>query len=134
MIGNSIVSWAISDKSAVSKGGSLINPEWREIEGKLLRVLTGSGTVTLDTEDEGGCSCSLQVRAEAGMFVITFGAEIEGDWIVRAYRNQFAEPEKVLILGDVWSARAVCNDSSVVMVVFDEFFNTGHVSERVLPY
>ncbi|WP_061537268.1 DUF6911 family protein [Collimonas arenae] len=131
---NSIVSWTVSSQSASVKGGSLVNPSWREVEEKLLLSLKDAGTVTLDIEDQNGHPRSLQVRAEGGMFVITLGVEAKNDWVVRTYQNPIAKSENILILGDVWNARIVCDDKALVVAAFDEFYNTGDVSEKYLPY
>jgi hypothetical protein len=113
-------------------GGNLSNPDWMTVEEKLDQSLSFGGTVTLDAEDENGCSRSLQVRAEDGRCVITFGMEVEGDWIVRAYKNSTAESEDVFILGDVWNSRMVCNDVPLLLAIFLAFFNTGEVSKELL--
>lgn len=95
-------------------------------------LLENAGTVTLDTEDQHGYSRSLQVRAEGGKFVVMLGIETDADWTVRTYMNSSAQSENITILGDIWSDRIVCNDVSLVMAVFDEFFRAGDVSEDLL--
>lgn len=126
------LSWTISAQSTPSYGGSVDNPNWHATEDKLLQSLRLGGTVTLDAEDESGRPRSLQVRADSGMFVVTFGIETESDWIVRTYHNPIAQSEKILILGDAFNAGIVCRDASLVVSVFDEFFSTGDVSENLL--
>jgi hypothetical protein len=129
MIEKMNVSWTVSDRSASNKGGNISNPEWREIEEKLLLSLTGGGTVTLDAEDENGHPSSLQVRAEGGKFVVMLGQEAQEGWRVRTYKNPASKLESISILGDMWNDQLVCRDASLVMAVFSEFFGTGDVSE-----
>lgn len=72
---NLILSWTGSSRSAAGIGGMLSNPDWASVEERLDQSVRLGGTVALDSEDENGCSRSLQVRGENGRFIVTFGIE-----------------------------------------------------------
>ncbi|TDY96884.1 DUF6911 family protein [Herbaspirillum huttiense] len=130
---NFILSWTASHRSAARIGGMLSNPDWASVEEKLDQSVRLGGTVTLDFEDENGCSRSLQVRGENGRFIVTFGMEVDGDWIVRAYKNAMVESQDVEILGDIWNSRLVCTEKPIVFAIFSDFFETGSVSKTLMP-
>ncbi|MAF01265.1 MAG: hypothetical protein CME86_02490 [Herbaspirillum sp.] len=73
------------------------------------------------------------MRGENGRFIVTFGMEVDGDWIVRAYRNAMVESQDVEILGDIWNSRLVCIEKPIVFAIFSNFFETGSVSKTLMP-
>lgn len=126
------LSWSINRNSA-NEGGNIDNPDWLMVKGKLDSVLGNAGTVGLEIEDDNEKIRSLSVRAENGAYLLTIGVETSEDWIVRTYRNPNVEApgQLIEILGDRWNSQFICNESQVVIGVFDEFFNTGHVAKEV---
>jgi hypothetical protein len=130
---NLILSWTISAQSMHGDGGCVANPDWLVVKEKLSKSLNLGGTITLDAEDSNGRSQSLQVRAENGMYVVTFGTESESGWDVRTYKKPAEKSENIAILGEVWDASVVCSELSFIVAIFDEFFSTGGVSLKLLP-
>lgn len=105
---------------------------WNDVLEKLNRVITQSGSLSLDCSGE--TIKHLQVRSENGASIITLGAETEGDYEVRTVSNNTrqVDMESVTILGDVWDQKMICYDSKIVVSVFKEFYETCEVSSNLL--
>lgn len=123
-----IVSW-----STANGGGNQEVPRWADVLLHLEEVRNRAGVVTLDTiEDERTTYRSLQVRSEAGNYLLTLGEEIDGDWDVRSYNNSDAKEGRVELLGDYWDAKSIFRSFGVVIVAFKEFYETGNVGVAIL--
>ena len=119
------LSWSCSPK-----GGSKKSDCWDDISNLLNNLRLSSGCVTVDKlDDEDYLISEIQVRMEKGFYLVTFlNAEDE----VMTLLDLTQPDEKVLILGDYWSARQITKDFDLVVRVFKEFFDTGNVSTDLL--
>ncbi len=117
-----------------TEGGNVRNPEWHSVDEKLraLGAGAGAGTITLDGEGEDGFQRSLQVRFEDGKYLLTFGYETDDDWIVRMYQNGESRSDEITLLGDVWRSNCICRDPAIVRQAFNQFFDTGTVSDDLM--
>lgn len=115
-------------------GGCIYDPAWELVAEKLESVLRISGSVTLDAEDDADRSRSLQVQVERGSFLLTLGVETETDWIVRVFENPHVSPpgEMIALGGGLWNSMKICNEPEIVRSAFQEFFESGDVSEQYL--
>jgi hypothetical protein len=114
-----------------NEGGRVDKVSWPDIAEALQYVKNGEGTITLDLEDDDGRQRSLQVQYESEKYLITLGMETNSDWIVKGYRDINASTENVLILGDSWRGDNICYDAKRIHIAFEQFFNTGDVSDDV---
>lgn len=123
------LSWGI-DVTFPGYGGKIFQADWVMIEEKLHTILPSVGTVTLGTQDEKERSRSLQVQADNGSYIITFGVETENDWVVRTYCSPECQSSNktVEIIGDFYVAPIIFQDKNIVIAIFKEFFYTGDVS------
>lgn len=119
------LSWSI-----LQKGGSKESHCWDEVSSLLNNLRSFSGCVTLDKlDDEDYLISEIQVRMEKGFYLVTFLNE--NDEVMTL--SELTQPdEKILILGDYWSARQVTKDFDLVVRIFKEFFDTGNVSTDLL--
>lgn len=115
-----------------TEGGNVRNPEWHSVDEKLRALEAGTGTITLDGEGEDGFQKSLQVRFEDGKYLLTFGYETEGDWVVRMYQNGESKSDEITLLGDVWRSNCICRNPAIVRQAFNQFFDTGAVSDVLM--
>lgn len=118
--------------SDAGKGGHIKNPEWDDIEAKLITNLGGNGVIGVEGETESGLGRSIQVRFENGMYLLTFGYETADDWIVRMYQNGESRSDEITLLGDVWRSNCICRDPAIVRQGFNQFFDTGTVSDELM--
>ena len=118
--------------SDAGTGGHIRNPEWRDVEAKLVANLGGKGVIGIEGETEDGLGRSIQVRFEDGKYLLTFGYETEGDWIVRMYQNRESESDEITLLGDVWRSNCICWDPAIVRQAFNQFFDTGAVPDDLM--
>ncbi|MFZ6759281.1 DUF6911 family protein [Undibacterium sp. Ji50W] len=116
------------------QGENIDCPDWVTIKDKLQNLLNSSGVVKLEAEDEWDRSKCLDVNIEKNMYFLTLGEETEDNWIVKTYKNPDVEPpgEMVEILGNRWNNQSICFDAKLVLMIFEEFFNTGSVSNKYL--
>ncbi|CAI2408518.1 DUF6911 family protein [Serratia plymuthica] len=121
-------SWTLN-----GKGGNKKTSQWEDISILLKGLKDEAGTLTLDrvNTDNTGPEM-LQVRTEKGNYLLMLGETIEDDYEVRSYWDKSLPEEKILILGDYWSARQVTKDFDLVVRIFKEFFETGNVSTDLL--
>jgi hypothetical protein len=122
-----LLTWSGSDG-----GGNIRNPEWADIEAKLITNLQGSGVIGVEGETEDDLGRSIQVRFEDGKYLLTFGYETEDDWIVRMYQNGESKSDEITLLGDVWRSNCICRDPAIVRQAFNQFFDTGTVSDELM--
>jgi hypothetical protein len=118
--------------SDAGKGGNIRSPEWGDIEAKLIANLGGAGVIGVEGETADGLGRSIQVRFEDGKYLLTFGYETDGDWIVRMYQNGESRSDEITLLGDVWRSNCVCRDPAIVRQAFNQFFDTGTVSDVLM--
>ena len=121
------MSWTLN-----SRGGSDNHPLWNDIQIKLGALRNGYGTLTLDIYDSDTGPQMLQVRVEAGKYLLMLGEIVSDDYEVRGYYDEKATNEKIDILGDYWPESQITTDFSLVTQVFREFFYTGNVGELIL--
>jgi hypothetical protein len=114
-----------------NEGGRVDKVSWPDIADALQYMKNGEGTITFDLEDDGGHQRSLQVQYESEKYLITLGMETNDDWIVKGYRDISASTENVVILGDSWRGDTICYDVRRIHMAFEQFFNTGDVSDDV---
>ena len=108
-------------------------PTWEEIKEYLSELDGKAGTLTLDIFESGNVGPdTLQVRAESGNYLLTFGEETDDDYKVRFYWDPNLTNERLLILGEYWSERQLIKDFDLVVRIFKEFFETGNVSDDLL--
>ncbi|WP_172205310.1 hypothetical protein [Niveibacterium sp. COAC-50] len=123
-----ILSW-----STANGGGNQNVPAWTDVLPYLEEVRNGGGVVTLDTiEDARTTYRSLQVRSEAGNYLLTLGEETDDDWEVRTYHNPNSKESRVELLGDYWDAKMIFRNFEVVVAAFKEFYELGNVSVALL--
>lgn len=121
------LSWTLNEG-----GGSCDNPLWDDVEIKLLALRNRYGTITLDIHDNDTGPQMLQIRAEAGNYLVMLGEIVNDDYEVRAYYNKKSTDEMVYILGDYWPNNQIITDFSFVTQVISEFFHTGNVQKKLL--
>lgn len=120
-----LLSWSISQK-----GGTKTSPCWDDISNRLNNLRLFSGCVTADKlDDEDYLISEVQVRMEKGFYLVAFLDENDE---VMTLSDVTQPDEKVLILGDYWSARQITKDFDLVIRIFKEFFDTGNVSNDIL--
>lgn len=115
-----------------TEGGNLRDPQWHSVDEKLNALGSGAGTITLDGEGEDGFQKSLQVRFEDGKYLLTLGYETEDDWIVRVYKNEDSGSDEITLFGDVWRSNCICRNPAIVRQAFNQFFDTGTVSDDLM--
>ena len=113
-------------------GGTCDNPLWGDVEEKLTLLSNGSGTLTLDIHDNSTGSQMLQIRAEAGDYLVMMGEIVNDDYEVRTYFDNNNSKEEVLILDDYWPKNQVTTDSLFIKQVVKVFFHTGNVKKNLL--
>ncbi|WP_380184871.1 DUF6911 family protein [Kalamiella sp. sgz302252] len=113
-------------------GGNDNHPLWNAIQIKLAALRNGYGTLTLDIHDNDEGPQLLQIRAEAGNYLLMLGEIINDDYEVRSYFDKKKSNNKINILGDYWPENQITTDFSFVTKVFSEFFHTGDVREIML--
>ena len=69
---------------------------------------------------------------DQGNFLLMLSELTADDHEVRGYTNPTAEPGRLVVLGDVWDARMVCQDFEIVRKAFAEFFTSGDVARALL--
>ncbi|WP_105624716.1 DUF6911 family protein [Cronobacter malonaticus] len=121
------LSWTLS-----GIGGNCGNPSWNDVEIKVSALKNGYGTLTLDIHDTDTGPQMLQVRAEAGNYLLMLGEIENNDYEVRAYYNKERATEMVCILGDYWPNNQLTNDFLLVTQVVSDFFYTGNVQRFFL--
>lgn len=118
--------------SDAGTGGHIRDPEWGDVEAKLIANLGGKGVIGIEGETEDGLGRSIQVRFEDGKYLLTFGYETRDDWIVRTYQNGEPTLEEITLLGDIWRSNCICRDPAIVRQAFSQFFDTGAVSDDLM--
>lgn len=113
-------------------GGSCDNPLWNDVEIKVLALRNAYGTITLDIHDNETGPQMLQVRVEAGNYLVMLGEIVNDDYEVRTYYNKKSTTEMVCILGDYWPKNQIITDFSLVTQVVSDFFYTGNVQKKLL--
>jgi hypothetical protein len=121
------MSWAVN-----GVGGNIKNPIWDDIEKKLTALKGQSGALTIDIFDNDVGPQLLQVRTEAGVYLVTLGEIVDDDYDVRTYYDKDSEDVMIGILGDFWPKKQLTTDFSFVTNVFREFFHTGNVQKSLL--
>ncbi|MEQ9743438.1 hypothetical protein ABRQ05_03915 [Pectobacterium actinidiae] len=116
--------------SCLPKGGNKKSDCWDDISDLLNNLQVSSGCVTVDKLDnEGYIISEIQVRMERGLYLVTF---LNEDNEVMTLSDLNKPDEKILILGDYWSAKQITKDFDLVVRIFKEFFDTGNVSTDLL--
>ncbi|ENZ0192013.1 DUF6911 family protein [Citrobacter koseri] len=113
-------------------GGNCDNPLWSDVEIKVWALRNEYGTITLDIHDNDTGPQMLQIRAEAGNYLVMLGEIVNDDYEVRTYYNKKSTTEMVCILGDYWPNNQIITDFSFVTLVVSEFFHTGNVQKKLL--
>jgi hypothetical protein len=125
---NLLLAWVFN-----ASGGHTRSVGWPDISEKLkwLSLPETQGSITLDLEDDDDRQRSLQVQYESGKYLITLGIETIDDWVVKGYADISASTKDIVILGDAWRGDTICYDVERIHMAFEQFFNTGHVSDDV---
>jgi len=113
-------------------GGSDNYPLWNDIQIKLDALRNGYGTLTLDINDNDEGPQMLQIRAEAGNYLLMLGEIINDYYEVRSFFDEKRNNERINILGDYWPVNKITTDFSFVTKVISEFFHTGDVRKIML--
>ncbi|MEX0447439.1 hypothetical protein [Xenorhabdus sp. SGI246] len=121
------MSWTLN-----GKGGMDNSPDWAFVEHTLIALKGRSGTLTLDVSDNVGDPEMLQLRTEAGYYLIMLGEIFEDEYNVRSYYDRKVVDQQIDILGDYWSTRQLIRDFDLVVRIFKEFFDTGNVTKSLL--
>lgn len=129
--GEEIVSFSLS-WTLNGVGGRCNNPIWCDIEARLKALRNGYGALTLDIHGNDEGPQVLQLRAEAGNYLLMLGEIVDEDYEVRTYLDEENTGEKVIILGDYWPKNQITTDFSFVIIVINEFFDTGNVQRNLL--
>ena len=112
--------------------GSHRNPKWTDVEEIFSRVRSG-GMLSLSLiTDRSELPKRLSVNCDRPGFLLTLGESIEDEYRVRSYTAPGIAVGHVLIGGDYWCARMVCDDATIVTAILREFFETGDVSHDIL--
>ena len=118
--------------SDAGTGGHIRNPEWSDVEAKLIASLGGKGVIGIEGETEDGLGRSIQVRFENGNYLLTFGYETEDECIVRMHQSSQFSSDEVTLLGDIWRSSCIFKNPAIVRQAFNEFFDTGTVSDDLM--
>jgi hypothetical protein len=126
------LSWTVGSGSDCC-GGNKKTDSWNDIYLTLEKVLSHSGTVTLDiiNAPEIGPQ-SLQVQSDGGFSVLFLGENSSEDYEVRTFNGSPREAEQTFILGNIWNSNLICADSEVIVKIFHDFFELGDVSHDLL--
>lgn len=103
-------------------------PAWHDVELALSNLQHERGTVTLrinSPPDEG--PQSLQLRCEAGRYLLTVSVILPDEDGVLSYNNPDAEPGMLEIFEDLWDRRMICFDFNLMLKAFNEFFHFGNL-------
>ncbi len=123
------LSWSLK---ASALGGAERCTEWFRVQEMLDKARIESGTVTLTIIDgPGKGAIDLQARCDRSNYLLTLGEDNGKEYFVRSYTNA-ASTGDVEILGDMWDAKMVFYDFTIVIRAFEEFFRTGDVSSDLL--
>jgi len=126
------LSWVIGSGEQ-AKGGNEDNIHIDQVISILDLIFDQSGSLTLDLIDAPATGPqNLSVEFENGLSVLSLGEEDDDDYFVRTYTSNLNESKKVIILGNEWDARLVCDDKEIVKKIFIEFFSTKNVSKKLL--
>lgn len=124
--------------------GRVAQPAWEQVETRLISLASAPGIVELESAHGVGppsLSRSLQVRGEAGAFLLAEGEEWVDGWLFRirspsSHGGEQAnplrstdpatlQPRSVPILGDRWNAAHVWRSLSLVTQAFRELYLVG---------
>jgi len=108
------------------------DPKWGVIERVLNDVLADCGQAYLTFTRGDGHERRMELYAENGIFFMALGEDVGYDYQVRTFDNKRSGPDYIAILGNLWGARSTCDDPSIAIATFKEFFETGDVSETIL--
>jgi hypothetical protein len=77
----------------------------------------------------------LREQADNGSYIITFGEEIENDWVVRTYCSPECQSSNkmVSIIGDFWAEPLIFQEKNIVMAIFKEFFIRAMYRKNIYP-
>lgn len=126
------LSWS-ARVNGVSSGGSKDLENWAELTSCLNTLQRNAGTLRLVLNDGPVPGpVSMHFETEHKKFLVTLLDDTGEDIDVREYDNPNARADMVDILGDSWDARQLTDDFNLVLMLFQEFFETGNVSRHWL--
>lgn len=102
---NFSMTWTIE-----GRGGKEKSPGWDDVQNILTSLQNSYGTITLDIPDNEVGTQMLQLRAEAGNYLIMLGEIIDNDYEVRTYYSPENISDTVNILGGSWPGKQLTND------------------------
>ncbi|RZI56586.1 MAG: hypothetical protein EOP37_23700 [Rubrivivax sp.] len=106
-------------------GGNEPSPTSSEVCKRVRVALMKGGVVTFDADGDLDRSRSLQVRAEIGRSLLTFGWDDGVTWNMRAFVHASSRglDGSSSLLGDVWLNRLIFDDADAVVDLFRKFLD-----------
>jgi hypothetical protein len=116
-----------------AQGGHLKNFVWNDIFNKLNEINGNPGTLSLELIEGPEIGPQLlQIQTERGRYIVSLTEDDEEDSMVRSFINPAGGDQKIDILGNYWPETTVCDDFSMVIKLFKEFYETGHMTSEFL--
>lgn len=126
------ISWGIGFDPN-SGGGNKDNATWEDVVRLLDLALLNSGSVGIEfTEQPELGPIRLSVEIDRKLSILCLGVLTDDDYDTRSFHGKNKGGEQIEILGNFWDPSLICEDFSVVVQAFKEFFQTGDVSSQIL--
>lgn len=113
---------------------TISDPNYQSVEGALLSLKESNGVIglRLQPEPETG-PYELTMYSDNGHFLLMLNEyDDDGDSNVRSINQSRSDSELIPILGDYYSANSITCDFQLVCSIFEEFIDTGNVSEHLM--
>lgn len=124
--------WALY-KDQDPESGTRDDAHWEDVESVLTQTESRPGSVILSRLDAPEIGQQrIEVFGEDHKYLITVVVVGQEDTGVLSYTSTDYKKGQTVILGNYWDNRLLCQDYSVVIQLFREFFQRGRVSSQQL--
>lgn len=115
---------------------TISDPDYHSVEEALLSLKESNGIIglrlRLQPEPETG-PYELTMYSDSGHFLLMLNEyDDDGDSNVRTINQSRSDSALIPILGDCYSANSITRDFQLVCSIFEEFIDTGNVSEHLM--
>ena len=113
---------------------TITDPNYDSVKEALLSLKKSNGVIglRLQPEPESG-PYELMMYSDSGQFLIMLNEyDDDGDSNVRTVNQSISDKELIPIMGDFYSANTITRDFEFVCSIFEDFINTGNVSEQLM--
>lgn len=113
---------------------TIFDPNYHAVEGALLSLKESNGVIGLRLQPEPDTGpYELTMYSDNGHFLLMFNEyDDDGDSNVRTINQSGSDGDLISILGDYYSANSITCDFQLVCTIFEEFIDTGNVSEHLM--